>query len=216
MKNPRSLGNHRPFFRLKIPLVRRFALALLSAGMFTGFAGAQSATERQLRAWDVSVWAGGATGEENTNSFSEAQVITAGIFVGRVLSGDVGRGLRRGRFEYGADFAPMFLQFGPKHTRGVAFDPIILRWNSGIHFGRFAPFVELGGGAVHTSVNFPQGDTSTFNFIARGGGGLLISTRGAQALEIACRWWHISNANLGTQNPEFNGIQVSVGWHWFK
>jgi len=74
----------------------------------------------------------------------------------------------------------------------------------------------LSGGAVHTTANFPAGDTSTFNFITRGGGGLLVLTKPNQALEVACRWWHISNANLGTRNPEFNGIQVSVGYHWMK
>jgi lipid A 3-O-deacylase PagL len=82
--------------------------------------------------------------------------------------------------------------------------------------GLVSPFGELGGGGVYTPVNFPVGNSSTFNFIARGGGGILIATRHGQALELACRWWHISNANLGTQNPEFNGIQVSLGGHWFK
>ena len=99
---------------------------------------------------------------------------------------------------------------------GIAFDPVILRWNSSLVLGRMAPYMELGGGAVHTGSNFPVGDTSTFNFIARGGAGILISTKRGEAFEVGCRWWHISNANLGIRNPEFNGIQVNVGWHWYK
>jgi hypothetical protein len=177
---------------------------------------AQSNPESQNQAWDLSVWAAGATGEENTNSFSEAGIFSAAIFVGHAVTSEIGRGWRRGTFEFGADFVPIFVQFTPQRISGTAFDPVILRWNSSLHHGRGAAFVELGGGAIHTRINFPQGDTSTFNFMARAGGGILISTRHAQALEIACRWWHISNANLGTRNPEFNGIQVSVGWHWFK
>jgi hypothetical protein len=37
-----------------------------------------------------------------------------------------------------------------------------------------------------------------------------------RSLDIGCRWWHISNANLGVRNPEFNGFQIILGYHWFK
>lgn len=195
---------------------KAFALVLLATSALSGLAYTQSDPKFDNRNWDVSVWAAGATGEEGTNSFSEAQIVTGGIFVGRTVSGEIGRGWRRGSFEYGADFVPVFVQFAAHRASGTAFDPLILRWNSGLHRGRVSSFLDLGGGGVHTNHNFPQGNTSTFNFIARGGGGILIATKPAQALEIGCRWGHISNANLGTQNPEFNGIQVSLGWHWFK
>jgi hypothetical protein len=192
------------------------ALLLLITSPFSNLARAQSSPESQNQVWDLSVWAGAETGEENTNSFSEAQIMTAGIFVGHALTSEVGTAWRRGRLEYAADFIPVFVQFAPQKITGTAFDPVILRWTSSVHGGRVSPFVELGGGGLHTSGNFPQGNTSAFNFIARGGGGVLISARSGQALEIACRWLHISNANLGNQNPEFNGIQLSLGWHWFK
>jgi hypothetical protein len=182
----------------------------------TGSLFAQSTSEIESRNWDLGVWAAGATGEESQNSFSETQIFTAGAFVGRALTGEIGSGWRRGRLEYVAEIAPVFVQFAPQGIRGISFTPVIFRWNTALHRGRVAPFIELGGGAVHTGVNFPSGDTSTFNFIARGGGGILVTIKRAQALEISCRWWHISNANLGNQNPEFNGIQVNVGWHWFK
>jgi hypothetical protein len=195
---------------------KAFALVLLVTSALSGLALAQSDPELQNRNWDISIWASGATGEENTNSFSEAQIFAAGVFVGHQLTGEIGHGWPRGSFEYAADFVPVFVQSAPQRISGTAFDPLILRWNSGVHRGRVVPFVELGGGGLHTHVNFPEGNTSTFNFMARVGGGILVPMRHAQALEIACRWWHISNANLGTQNPEFNGIQVSAGWHWFK
>ncbi len=172
--------------------------------------------EAEGRPWDISIWVAGASGEESTNSFSEAQVLTAGVFAGRMVTDEIGSGWRRGRLEIGADFVPLFAQFTPQVIHGIAFYPVILRWNSSLHLGRVAPYMELGGGGLRTNLNLPPGDTSTFNFIARAGGGILISTRRAQALEIGCRWWHISNANLGRRNPEFNGIQMSVGWHWRK
>jgi len=192
-----------------------FGLLMLALALLTEFARAQGLPEVSTPEWDFSAWAAGATGEENTNSFSEARILVAGVFAGRATR-EIGTGWRRGRFEYAVDFIPLFVQFSPRRISGTAFDPIILRWNSSLRRGRVSPFAELGGGALHTRVNFPAGDSSTFNFIARGGGGILIATRHGQAIELACRWWHISNANLGAENPEFNGFQVSLGWHWFK
>jgi len=166
--------------------------------------------------WDIGIWAADATGEENTNSFAEAQIWTAGFFLGRRITGEIGRGWRRGRLEYGFDVIPLFVTYGNQRTHGIAFDPVILRWNSSLHRGRLAPYIELGGGAVTTPVNLPPGDTSSFNFMVKGGGGIHLFTRRRQSLDWGCDWWHISNANLGVRNTEFNGVQLTVGYHWFK
>ena len=163
----------------------------------------------------MSVWVAGETGEENTNSFSEAQILTAGVFVGKVLTGEIGSGWRRGRFEYGADVIPLFRQFRAQSIYGGGFEPVILRWNSSLHAARVAPYIELAGGAIRTNTNFPPGDTSNFNFTARGGGGIQIFAKSHHSLDIGCRWSHISNANLGVRNTEFNGVQVSLAYHWF-
>jgi lipid A 3-O-deacylase len=204
-------------FHTVVVLSRRDLLILIvTFGLIAPPVGAQ-APESNARAWDISVWAAGATGEESTNSFAESQILTTGIFAGKMLTGEIGSGWQRGRLELGVDFVPLFVQFTPQRIHGIAFDPIILRWNSSLRRGRVTPYLELGGGAVHTNANFPSdADTSDFNFIVRGGGGFLIKVQRAQAFEIGCRWWHISNANLATRNPEFNGIQLNVGWHWFK
>lgn len=188
-------------------------LLLLLLFLYSAHSQARSDLHRD---WDLSVWAAGATGEEHLNSFSEAQIFSAGIFVGKILTGELGSGWRRGRFEYGVAAIPVFRQARPQAIYGGAFEPMILRWNSSLQSSRISPYIELAGGAVRTNTNFPSGDTSNFNFTARGGGGIQIFTRPRQSLDIACRWSHISNANLGVRNPEFNGIQISVGYHWFK
>jgi hypothetical protein len=172
--------------------------------------------QAEHRNWDVSVWAAGATGEENSNSFSEAQILTAGVFIGKQLTGEIGSGWKRGRFEYGFELIPLFRQFRPESIYGGGFEPVVLRWNSSLHPGHVMPYVELAGGGLWTNSNLPAGNTSTFNFTARGGGGIKIFTERRQFLEIGCHWWHISNANLGVRNPEFNGIQVSLGYHWHQ
>jgi hypothetical protein len=172
--------------------------------------------EAQQPNWDFSVFAAGETGEENTNSFAEAQILTAGFFVGKVLTDEIGHGWRRGRLEYGFDLIPLFRQFRPQAIYGGGFEPVILRWNSSLHAGHVAPYIELAGGAVRTNTNLPAGNTSDFNFTARGGGGIEIFGKPRHSFEVGCRWSHISNANLGVRNTEFNGIQVSLGYHWFR
>lgn len=175
----------------------------------------EEAPGAQRRNWDIGVWVAGATGEENTNSLSEARTLTTAVFVGKELTGEIGSSWRRGRFEYGFDVIPFFRQFQPHSISGRGFEPVVLRWNSGLHAGHLTPYIELAGGALYTSSNFPTGDTSNFNFTARGSGGVQIFASHRQSLDIGCRWSHISNANLGVRNPEFNGVQVSLGYHWF-
>jgi hypothetical protein len=165
---------------------------------------------------DLSVLAAGETGEEKTNSFTEAQIWSAGAFVGRVITRDYGSGWRRGNLEYGFDVMPVFETFGNQRTHGWGFDPAILRWNSALHMPRISPYIELAGGVVITSSNLPPGNTSSFNFTPKGGGGIYLWTRKRQAFDIGFRWSHISNANLGVDNPEFNGVRLSLAYHWFK
>jgi hypothetical protein len=185
--------------------------------IFARTAPAQTTNESALsHAWDFGVWVAGETGEEVLNDFTEAQILTAGISVGKVLTGEKGKSWRRGTFEYGMTVFPLFRQFRPQPIYGGGFEPMVLRWNSSVRAGRVSPFIELAGGAVWTNTNLPAGDTSDFNFTARGGGGIRIFSRQRQWTEIGCRWSHISNANLGNKNTEFNGLQVSVGYHWAK
>lgn len=165
---------------------------------------------------DLSVWAAGETGEENTNSFTEAQIWSVGVFVGRVITREHGSGWRRGNLEYAFDLMPVFETFGNQRIHGGGFDPVILRWNSALHKPRVSPYIELAGGAVITSSNLPPGNTSSFNFTPKGGGGIYLRTRKRQSLDIGLCWSHISNANLGVDNPEFNGVQLTLAYHWFK
>lgn len=78
------------------------------------------------------------------------------------------------------------------------------------------PYVELAGGGARTKRDLPAGNTSDFNFTVSGGGGFYLRSRSTQAWDVGVRWMHISNANLGIQNPEFNGIQIRLAYHWFR
>jgi lipid A 3-O-deacylase len=166
--------------------------------------------------WDISVWISGATGEETRNSFTQAQIWTAGVFIGKVIIREIGSGWRRGSLEYGFELVPVFVQSKIKTVYGGGLNPVVFRWNSGHHIGRVVPYIELAGGGVATTSNVPPGDTSSFNFTARGGGGIHIFNKHRQSWDVGCRWLHVSNANLGVRNPEFNGVQITLGYHWFK
>src|SRR5438067_2921525 len=126
------------------------AILLGATLCFSIASGSAQTAESRPQNWDISIWAAGATGEENTNAFIEAQILSAGVFVGTMLTGDTGSGWRRGRLEFGFDVAPLFVQFAPQRIHGVEFDPVILRWKSSLQRRRIAPYIELGGWAVRT------------------------------------------------------------------
>jgi hypothetical protein len=157
--------------------------------------------------WDISVWCAGATGEENRDAFSEAQLWSGGIFVGRVLAAEVGKAWWKGSLEYGFTLIPVVVSSGAQHAYGGGFEPVVVRWNSNHSIRRLRPYIELAGGAVVSNANLPQGDTSSFNFAARGGGGIQISTKRRQSLDFGIRWWHLSNANLASVTLNSTGCR---------
>jgi len=195
------------------PILSTSAFLLLS---ILSLSAQQKSSVPRISGWDFGIWAAAATGEENSNSFGESKVLTVGSFVGHRITGEIGSGWRHGDLEYGFDVVPIFHTHGNQRVHGTAFDPVILRWNSAVRYGRMSPYIEVGGGGVSTSANLPPGNASTFNFMARGGGGLHVFAGKHKAFDLGLGWWHVSNANLGTRNPEFNGVQITVGYHWFR
>jgi hypothetical protein len=169
----------------------------------------------QTAKWNIGVWVASATGQEDRSSLFQAQVWTSGINLGRIITDEAGKSLVRGRLECGLNLVPIFASSGPKPIYGGGFEPIVLRWHF-THARHVVPYIEVAGGGVFTAGNFPSGDTSNFNFTTRGGGGMEIFTSSRQAWDIALQYLHMSNANLGNENPAFNGIQLKIGYHWYK
>jgi hypothetical protein len=171
--------------------------------------------QEPLDRWDIGIWIAGATGEEDRDSLTQAQVCIASLYAGRPITEQAGKSFLRGNLEYGFNVIPVFVTSRPHLIYGGGFEPIVLRWNFR-RFGRFIPYIELAGGGLFTNSNFPAGNTSNFNFTTRGGGGVHIFAKRRQSWDIGLRFLHISNANLGDKNPQFNGLQVIFGYHWFK
>lgn len=201
---------------MRIRTVHLAAVLLLILFLSSRIYGQSPESNRQKGDWDLSVWAAGETGEENTNTWTEAQIWSAGFFVGRTLTHERGPGLLRGSVEYAFDVMPLFQTYGNQRIYGGGFDPVIFRWNFALHSSHVTPYFAAAGGAVITSANLPAGDTSSFNAMAKAGGGIYVKTKKRQDFDIGLCWSHISNANRGKRNPEFNGLQLSIAYHWFK
>jgi hypothetical protein len=178
---------------------------------------AQEATGSLNRngAWEIEVWAAEATGKEIGGALGNAQISMAAVRFGRVVHDKAGEGWRRGTLEYTFDAIPVFVTTRPQKVYGGGFAPLGLKWNfDGSR--RWHPFVETSGGAIFTPRNVPPGKTDNFNFSATIGPGVMVYTRPGQAVTLSLRFWHLSNAWLGKENPSFNTLQFMVGYSWIK
>jgi lipid A 3-O-deacylase len=169
----------------------------------------------------------------------------AGFEAGRMITRAHGPGILRGHGEAAIEIIPFWWADYPQQTitiyfpgtgeppqkaalqplrrYGVSITPVLFRWNFVRHEGRKElPWVQLGGGLLWTSQNFPivpfiTADTSRINFTPQVGIGESVFVRKRQSLDFAIKAVHISNANLGDNNPGVNvTLQFSAGYSWWK
>jgi hypothetical protein len=126
-----------------------------------------------------------------------------------VLSGPVGSGIFRGRFEWSLEFVPFFRQYHPTDTYGFGVTPLLWRWNFQPH-GKFVQFAELAGGALWTRDPVPE-ETTTANFTAHVAYGVRYFVKPRTALVAAYRFHHISNGNRLEVNPGVNAHVMHFG-----
>jgi hypothetical protein len=177
---------------------------------------AQIAPSRSLSrgTWEVEVFAGGGTG---LFAASGDQFALAGVRIGRILTRDHFHGWAQGNFEFAGEIAPLFEVFQAGHAvYGGNFSPVILKWNF-TRPEKVIPYVLLSGGGLVTTRNVPPGNTSYFNFVAGGSAGVHVFLRQRRALTFETHWVHISNANLGTQNPQLvSNFIFTAGYSWYR
>ncbi len=192
--------------------------------VLSGAAIAQDATDyaaalRHERA-NVGVWAAGANG---LGQRSNVSMFGAGLRLGRVMTGELGSGWRRGTFELDADLTPVYyfhwrgnreVGSGSQYSGGVT--PLVMKWNftSG---KRVVPFADVFGGVLFSRDDIPPGDTANVNFISGGGGGFHYFVKPGRAWTFEGRAFHFSNASLGPHNPGINAsVEFRLGYTWFK
>ena len=128
----------------------------------------------------------------------------------RELTGELAPGPLRGRFAWGVEAMPLFVQFNPSAIYGVGVAPVVWRWNLKPH-RTWSAFAELSMGGLWTSDPIPE-DTSRVNFSAHWGGGVRLRPRGRHAVLLAYRFQHFSNGNQFGSNPGVNSHVFLAGW----
>lgn len=95
------------------------------------------------------------------------------------------------------------------YAYGVGGSPIGAQINF-LHFRRVEPFLTSGGGFLY--FNHRMFGATQFNFTAQLGGGVQLFTSSRRsALDIGYKYHHISNANLGNQNPGLDSHMLFIG-----
>lgn len=167
------------------------------------------------KVWDLSLWTGEGMGVAIGSSSGSVRIAMAGFSVSRVVRGAWTEGYGGRTLEYVFEAQPLFLVTSPQTVYGGGFSPVGLRW-SFARRGQYRPYVEWNGGGVFTDNNVPPGRTASFNFTTSLGPGVMIHTHENQAISVAARFWHLSNAATGHTNPSFNTVQLVVGYHWLR
>ncbi len=148
-------------------------------------------------------------------STSDTRIISAGVRIGKVLTGEHGPGFLRGKFEYAWELVPVYYVFQKvQNTYGAGFNPIIVKWNF-TSPRRVVPFFEVITGTLFTQHRVPI-YSNPVNFNSQGGIGLHMFHNEKHAATVELRYMHISNAGLQTPNPGVNSAYVYVGYHWFR
>jgi hypothetical protein len=100
------------------------------------------------------------------------------------------------------------------YSYGIGGSPIGAQVNF-VHFRRVEPFLTSGGGFLR--FNHQMFGQTRFNFTAQLGGGVQLFTSNRRAaLDLGYKYHHISNANLGNQNPGLDSHMVFVGISLFR
>jgi len=145
----------------------------------------------------------------------DTDIWMGGIRYGRILTIPRGKGWVRGALEWDFGLVPLFVVSHPQPAYGFEVDPVEFRWNF-VRTGKAAPYFEMAGGIVVTNSKIPPGDTSTLNIVPKIGVGWQIFTRPQRSFEVSLCAWHLSNAWIAPRNPSINGLQLTIGYHWFK
>jgi hypothetical protein len=178
-------------------------------------AAAQSSKPLDGQPWDLGFWADG--GFSVPGGTKDTKAISAGVRLGKVLTGDHFGSFLRGNFEWSADVIPLFYLWQPapaKNAYGEAFNPVNLKWNF-TSAERVVPYLELGGGVLFTSHVVPL-NTSHVNFVTHATLGFQFFNNNRRAFTTGILYEHISNAGLTVPNPGINTVQFQVGMNWFR
>src|SRR5262245_34662866 len=120
------------------------------------------------------------------NSVRDHGYVLSTVSWSRILTRSHGPGLLRGRFAWAFAAVPLYGQFTPDDIYGFGITPMVARWNLEPR-GRYAPLLEVGGGALWTQNAVPV-RTSSANFTAHASAGVRIFIRQREAVLVGYRF----------------------------
>ncbi|MBI2820427.1 MAG: acyloxyacyl hydrolase [Acidobacteria bacterium] len=97
---------------------------------------------------------------------------------------------------------------------GAGMNPFLWQYNFTSHES-LVPYLQMGGGLLLTTRDFPAG-TSSFNFTPQGGIGVYWFARPHRAVSFGVRYHHISNAGISKPNPGHNALYFYTGLSWWR
>ena len=190
-----------------LPLTFALALAIALGGTVAP-AAAQSAPDEGSRfesEWLVIGGVGSAVSV--AHSLPDRELAFHAIEWGRVISGEHGAGVLRGRLQMLIEVTPVFVAFQARRAEGVGLSPLMLRWNLR-QYRAIQPFVEMAAGVVATNRDVPE-RTTRLNFSTHAGGGTRLHVAGRWGVVAGYRFQHLSNGNTAPRNP---GVNSHVGY----
>ena len=158
--------------------------------------------------WDVA--AGVARSVNLYQSTAGRAYAVQNIAYSRELTSDLKIFGIRGRFAWGIEAMPVFLQYKPSRIYGVGIAPVVWRWNFPPR-PRWSAFGELSMGGLWTNDPIPE-NTGRINFSAHWGGGVRLRQGDGNAILIGYRFQHFSNGNQLGSNPGVNSHVLIAGW----
>ena len=205
---------------MKIATMKPLRLAILAVLVLSAVSALAQSSDDDAAAirrehWVFGVLADGGSGLYNRDN---VQMVRAGVRVGRVMTGELGKGFLRGTFELDAEIMPVdyILWSGYRDVYGIGINPVVMKWNF-TRGRKLIPYFLAQGGTLWSAHKVPPGDTSRFNFISGPGVGFNYFLKPGRSVNFDFRAFHLSNASLGDHNPGINSsLEVSIGYNWWK
>ncbi len=209
----------------------RKGIAVVSLVLFSLLVSAQDYVHATYKSkpWDVALWGGYGNGVGKAGDW---RFIEEGVRFGKVLTGELGSGFLRGNLEFSGDAIPLFLVHQPVIVQlspnvfarsrstetiyGAGINPFVVKWNF-TRGKKIVPFTGIDGGALFTTKDMPQPDSSTVNFVSGLEFGAHFFRSEKRAITLSGHVLHISNASIGNHNPGLNTtLHFRLGYTWFK
>jgi opacity protein-like surface antigen len=144
---------------------------------------------------------------EDKQSFSEIELVNAGVRLGWLPFAPAGPGPLRGSLEVGLE--PLYQRYLDPHDAFFAGLGVTGRYHF-LSLGRFVPYVEAAAFAGGTDLEIREID-SDFTFLLWAGAGASVFITDRTALYAGYRFQHVSNANTDRPNRGFESHTGVIG-----